>query len=214
MASLPTVAEISRPLARYHVAMDSGDAPRRPRTRRNLLTGAIDEARGITVYDFRVFMQLLLVANAPSRPARLAETCRMSTRKAELALDHLGKHGWISPGAGRWDLAAGGDCDCPVAPSPPTGPQLDRIGSQVALYRLFDAQGTLLYVGITDDLRTRMRAHPLDKPWWPEVARKTVAWYDTREDADRAETLAIAAERPKYNKAKLYAPRPAVEFYL
>jgi predicted GIY-YIG superfamily endonuclease len=49
-----------------------------------------------------------------------------------------------------------------------------------ALYRLFDTDGVLLYVGITRDTEKRWRQHALKKPWWPQVAERTVEWHPTR----------------------------------
>lgn len=70
-----------------------------------------------------------------------------------------------------------------------------------ALYRLFDAEGTLLYIGISGNLKTRFAKHAVHKPWWPEVARKTVEWHLTRTDAAEAEDKAIKTEKPKHNIA-------------
>jgi len=74
---------------------------------------------------------------------------------------------------------------------------------RTALYRLYNARNELIYVGVTWlTFPVRMRGHAYVQPWWDEVARATVVWYETREKAEAAETEAIAAERPKYNKAK------------
>ena len=70
-----------------------------------------------------------------------------------------------------------------------------------ALYRLFDASGALLYVGISDNLRTRFTDHAATKPWWPQVKRKTVQWHLAREAAAAAEKAAIRDENPAYNLA-------------
>jgi predicted GIY-YIG superfamily endonuclease len=67
------------------------------------------------------------------------------------------------------------------------------------LYRLYDKEGHLLYVGITFNLRTRMRDHARDQEWWPQVARRTMICYATREEASRAETEAIKTEHPRHN---------------
>jgi predicted GIY-YIG superfamily endonuclease len=83
---------------------------------------------------------------------------------------------------------------------------------RTALYRLFGTGNVLLYVGITDHLRNRMRQHAAEQDWWPDVTHRTVAWYDDRDAADLAETLAIAVEQPVHNKAKVYAPRATVPF--
>jgi len=70
-----------------------------------------------------------------------------------------------------------------------------------ALYRFFDHDGLLLYVGITNDLGTRLSDHRRDKPWWAEVARVMVAQFESREAVLAAEKVAIRTEQPKYNVA-------------
>lgn len=71
--------------------------------------------------------------------------------------------------------------------------------ARTALYRLYGASDRLLYVGITDNPNRRWTQHATDKPWWPEVTRKALAWLDTREDAAAAETAAIRGEKPVHN---------------
>lgn len=72
------------------------------------------------------------------------------------------------------------------------------------VYRLYDARGALLYVGITRRGRfpQRMREHS-SKWWWPQVAphRATVQTFATRRGAETAERLAIASEHPAHNVA-------------
>ncbi|MFJ8852345.1 GIY-YIG nuclease family protein [Streptomyces sp. NPDC102437] len=70
---------------------------------------------------------------------------------------------------------------------------------QTAVYRCFAETGTLLYVGVAEDFGKRWREHAGLKPWWPEVARQTVDWYDSRDEALRVEKEAIQAERPAHN---------------
>lgn len=70
---------------------------------------------------------------------------------------------------------------------------------QTAVYRCFAADGTLLYVGVADDVGKRWKEHAGDKPWWPLVVRQTVDWHDSRDEALRIERDAIRAERPVHN---------------
>ncbi|MFG2372596.1 GIY-YIG nuclease family protein [Streptomyces sp. NPDC048504] len=70
-----------------------------------------------------------------------------------------------------------------------------------ALYRFFDADGALLYVGITADLEKRWSGHQSNKAWWPDVAEKTVKWHADRSSALSAELEAIRSEAPRYNVA-------------
>lgn len=72
-------------------------------------------------------------------------------------------------------------------------------GSEM-VYRLYDAKGSLLYVGVTNDYKTRMRSHA-EKSWWPEVRASRVVHYDTRQLAIEAEARAIREEHPIHNRA-------------
>jgi hypothetical protein len=68
-----------------------------------------------------------------------------------------------------------------------------------ALYRFFGAGGTLLYIGITADLPTRLHDHRDDKPWWLGVTNVTLEHYPSRDAVLEAERRAIVAERPLCN---------------
>jgi predicted GIY-YIG superfamily endonuclease len=46
--------------------------------------------------------------------------------------------------------------------------------SETAVYRLYDRDRNLLYVGIAYVPAERWAQHALDKPWWSQVSRKTV----------------------------------------
>jgi predicted GIY-YIG superfamily endonuclease len=77
---------------------------------------------------------------------------------------------------------------------------------RTALYRLYDAAGDLLYIGIAKDPASRWKSHanhPRTSGWWPLVSRKEVEWLPSREAADVAETEAIKKERPAHNRAKV-----------
>ncbi|MFG1846699.1 GIY-YIG nuclease family protein [Micromonospora carbonacea] len=71
-----------------------------------------------------------------------------------------------------------------------------------SLYRLYDNEGCLLYVGIAYDFDARFAQHAARKHWWPQVARKDVTWFSNRIDALHAEARAIAAEGPIHNVRK------------
>ncbi|MFJ1865522.1 hypothetical protein ACIOD1_12905 [Streptomyces sp. NPDC088097] len=76
----------------------------------------------------------------------------------------------------------------------PTAPER----RQAAVYRLFAADDTLLYIGSAYDPEQRCIGHH-DKPWWPQVARRTEEWHPSRGAAYAAEMAAVAVERAKYN---------------
>jgi DNA-binding transcriptional regulator YhcF (GntR family) len=70
---------------------------------------------------------------------------------------------------------------------------------RTALYRLYDAERSLLYVGITGQPSPRFAQHSADKPWWPQVEHREVEWFDTRSLAAEAEVAAILNESPAHN---------------
>lgn len=74
----------------------------------------------------------------------------------------------------------------------------------IVVYRLFDAEGDLLYVGCTTDMVRRVVHHrmPSGSPWWPLVASYTMTEYPTHEEAFSAETVAIRTEAPRFNVGK------------
>lgn len=83
----------------------------------------------------------------------------------------------------------------PIVPRDTDGGAPER----TALYRLFDTDDGLLYIGITNSPEKRWRHHKATQEWWPQVARKTVDWLDSRSEAAAAEIEAIHAEVPKHN---------------
>lgn len=78
-----------------------------------------------------------------------------------------------------------------------------------ALYRLYDANDGLLYVGITSNPDARWERHALFKSWWTDVTRKHLTWLDGswREALD-TEAATIRAERPTRNGTHNHALAP------
>lgn len=70
---------------------------------------------------------------------------------------------------------------------------------RAAVYRLYDAEGNLLYIGSSYDPDARCRHHR-GRPWWPQVARRTEEWHPHRSAAYWEETKAIHAEAPRFNR--------------
>lgn len=68
-----------------------------------------------------------------------------------------------------------------------------------ALYRFYDSENALLYIGITFDPGSRWRKHADDKPWWQRVARIEIETHPDRETVLAAERAAIDAEQPIFN---------------
>lgn len=76
------------------------------------------------------------------------------------------------------------------------------------LYRFFDADDQLLYVGMTMDPGTRWKAHGRNKSWWAEVKKITLEHFDSYEAVADAEIAAIDAENPLYNVVRTeYKPK-------
>lgn len=75
------------------------------------------------------------------------------------------------------------------------------MSDRTALYRLFDANGTLLYLGIARNPEYRWKLHSDRQTWWHHVSRKTVEWYPSREEAAAAEAKFTAMEAPLYDRA-------------
>lgn len=72
-------------------------------------------------------------------------------------------------------------------------------GAPTSVYRLFDGDGQLLYVGVTRQGYHRLHQHSRDKPWWPEVATASFEHLPDRLTALRVESKAIRDEGPKHN---------------
>lgn len=78
----------------------------------------------------------------------------------------------------------------------------DRDGAKAtALYRYFDENDTLLYIGISQNPTHRDEQHSRNSAWHRLVAHRTVRWFDTSREAHLAEREAIKSERPLFNTA-------------
>lgn len=73
---------------------------------------------------------------------------------------------------------------------------------KTTLYRYFDSEGRLLYVGITGDNTKRQSQHRRNSFWFGEIVSATFEHFDDRDAADEAESNAITKEKPMYNIAK------------
>ena len=78
---------------------------------------------------------------------------------------------------------------------------LEQLQMPSFVYRLYDEQDELLYIGLTGDVRTRLRRHAQTQPWWSAVRRITIETFDNTETAALAEKQAIRREHPRYNIA-------------
>lgn len=74
----------------------------------------------------------------------------------------------------------------------------DKVDMDHGVYRIFDEAGVIVYIGMSSQPMTRIRAHSR-KSWHREIATVKVTWFDGWLPAARAEAAAIREERPKYN---------------
>ena len=71
------------------------------------------------------------------------------------------------------------------------------------LYRHFDAEGRLLYVGISLSTIFRTKQHRDNSSWFASISKITIETFPSRQEAWEAETLAIEREKPIFNIAKV-----------
>lgn len=67
------------------------------------------------------------------------------------------------------------------------------------LYRAYDGQDRLLYVGISDGEFIRLAQHAASAPWTVHAVKITLTRYAVRADAETAEREAILGEDPVWN---------------
>lgn len=70
------------------------------------------------------------------------------------------------------------------------------------VYRFFDTDDQLLYVGIARDLGARFASHRRRSEWWTLAVRGTTTAYPSRADAELAEGIAIHSEHPIHNLSR------------
>ena len=77
------------------------------------------------------------------------------------------------------------------------------------LYRHFDKDGELLYIGISISALLRLSQHKNESHWFDHIVRVDIERFDSRISVLGAEKEAIKNEKPKYNsKHNLYHPKP------
>lgn len=75
------------------------------------------------------------------------------------------------------------------------------------VYRCFDADNRLLYIGSTTrTVERRTKELRRGEPWGSQIAWVTSERYDRWTDARRAESMAILAENPLHNKRRSAPP--------
>lgn len=82
------------------------------------------------------------------------------------------------------------------------------------LYRYFDIDGNLLYIGISVNFMVRASQHKSSSRWFDRISYVNVTHFPNRELAIRAERLAISNEMPIYNKQRAQFPKSSDGDYI
>ena len=77
--------------------------------------------------------------------------------------------------------------------------QRDELGGPTNLYRAYDANGQLLYIGVARVWANRWAHHAERSPFYPATVRLHIDTHPTRTAALTAERDAIQSERPAFN---------------
>lgn len=86
------------------------------------------------------------------------------------------------------------------------------LNRRTALYRHFDKDGRLLYVGVTFNPGQRASGHRAYAEWIDQAVSFTGTWFNTRAEALAAEKEAIRTENPLYNKDRFGGPASTAAF--
>ena len=87
----------------------------------------------------------------------------------------------------------------PAVPPPPAAPVRPQADVPTILYWHYDADGALLYIGVTGGFEARGKAHAKGSSWVQFAKTSKSVWYPNRAEAEAAEVEAIKAERPLFN---------------
>jgi hypothetical protein len=74
-------------------------------------------------------------------------------------------------------------------------------GAGYAVYRLYDAAGLLLYVGIGVQPQWRVDAHSRRR-WGVAISEVLIEWLETEREAREVEKAAIRTEDPIHNRLR------------
>lgn len=70
------------------------------------------------------------------------------------------------------------------------------------LYRAYDTEDRLLYVGCSTNIKQRLQTHAAKAPWWPQVRNIRMEHFEDSGAAFRAEGRAIRGEHPIHNQVR------------
>jgi len=73
------------------------------------------------------------------------------------------------------------------------------VSKKTALYRHYDKDGALLYVGISLSAVARLKQHQGSASWFYDIDYIEISWFKSRALAMMVEAVVVAVEEPKYN---------------
>ena len=76
------------------------------------------------------------------------------------------------------------------------------------VYKMYDAEGALLYIGYTGGLGARVQIHASSSDWFSQVARIDLLTFDTKPEALSAEARLIKDEGPLHNVMRPHVKHP------
>lgn len=82
--------------------------------------------------------------------------------------------------------------------------------SRTALYRHYQADGQLAYIGVTKDPQRRLAQHVAKADWVATITTTEMQWFNSKPEAMAAEADAIRSEKPLFNK--IYSDRADMKF--
>lgn len=75
----------------------------------------------------------------------------------------------------------------------------EKTAEPTQLYRHYDADGNLLYIGISLSTVHRLGQHRKHAHWFRQITSITVEHFPSKVEATEAEALAISRESPRHN---------------
>jgi hypothetical protein len=160
-----------------------------------LLEGNLAREAGLSRSALRAVVDALqdaklLTATVTPRQIDPAESKRAAAQLRNL-LGQWGEHLYFQLTIDNWR---------PPARVKPATDDRSRGLRPTAVYRLYDKDEVLVYVGISSQPPIRFVQHRQGSAWWRDVVTREVEWYETRRLALAEEFRAITHDRPLFNK--------------
>ena len=87
--------------------------------------------------------------------------------------------------------------------------RVDEDRERTALYKCYDKNAVIIYIGISHNPYSRLKMHDFHKGCWIQsCVQVDIQWFRTRKRAEEAEYAAIQKFKPKNNTALKKKPNP------